>query len=269
MPDRISIEPEGQSQGSGGGLPAPGGTGFVIQTAPGATVTRALAAGPGIAITNPSGVGANPSISVNGPGVTGVPAIFTGDVAGSGTLGGTIPLTLANVFVNATFQWPVSLTTDAKGRVIGLGNGEAPESVAELAHFGDGLGQGSWSPGEYCGSSTQFSTPDPSLAGGFLEPNGKSFLDLFTVAVQTNPAGADIDFEVWIEDENGSWSQAIADNTGLPIVITLPVGRLKAQNTTDYLTVQTTYRVNARLFTSFGFAPGQADITARRRRTTS
>ena len=206
---------------------------------------------------------------VNGSAITGVPANFSGDATGTGTLGGTIGLTLASVFANSTFTWPVSLTTDAKGRVIGCGNGEAPESVEELAHFGDGLAQGSWSPGEYCGSSTQFSTPDPSLAGGFLEVNGKSYLDLFSVAVQSNPAGADIDFEVWIEDVNSAWSQAQDLTTGLPIVITLPVGRTKAQNTTDRLQILTNERVNIRLFTNFGFSPGQADFTARRRRTTS
>lgn len=201
--------------------------------------------------------------------ITGVPASFSGDASGTGTLGGTISLTLATVFANATFAWPKSITTDSKGRLIAAVNGEAPESVEELAHFGDGLGQGSWSPGEYCGSSTQFSTPDPSLAGGFLEPNAESYLDLFSVAVQSNPAGADIEFEVWIEDANGSWSQAQDDTTNLPIVITLPVGHTKAQNTTDRLMVLSTYRVNIRLFTNFGFSPGQADFAARRRRTTS
>lgn len=257
-------------QGGGSGVvPAPVGTGFVVQTGVGTSAARSLVAGTGIAIANASGAAGNPTISVNGPAITGVPASFSGDATGTGTLGGTIGLTLATVFSSATFAWPVSLTTDAKGRVVGCGSGEAPQSVEDVAHFGDGLGQGSWSPGEYCGSSTQFSTPDPSLAGGFLEVDGKAYLDLFSVAVQSNPAGADIDFEVWVEDENSSWSQAQDMNTGQPIVITLPVGRTKAQNTTDRLQVLTSYRVNIRLFTNFGFSPGQADFTARRRRTPS
>lgn len=239
-------------------LPPAAGTGIVVQTSPTATVNRTLTAGTGITVTNGSGVSGNPT-------VTALAVQLTGHVSGSGNLGTNVNTTLATIFANATFPFPVSLTTDQYGRVIGCGSANAPQSVAVLAKLGDPFApSGSWSPGEYLGTTTIFSTPDPTLAGGFLEADGESIIDLFSVMVQQAVPSTDYKIEVWELDEFNNPSQCISNVSGSPIEIIVPAGRNFAQNTVDTFTLLSGHRLLIRLEPGFGFSPGQVDCSARR-----
>ena len=239
-------------------LPPPVATGIVVQNTLGTTIARTLTAGTGITVTNGSGVSGNPTVAAQA-------VQLTGHVSGTGNLGTNVNTTLATVFTNATFDFPVSLTTDQYGRVIGCGTAGPGQSMAVLAKLGDPFApSGSWSPGEYLGTTTIFSTPDPTLAGGFLEVDGRSNMDLFTVMVQQVVPSTDYNIEVWELDEANNPAPCISNTTGNPIEIIVPAGRNFGQNTVDSFTLLTGHRLLIRLEPSFGFSPGQVDCSARR-----
>ena len=112
------------------------------------------------------------------------------------------------------------------GAPSGGGSANAPQSVAVLAKLGDPFApSGSWSPGEYLGTTTIFSTPDPTLAGGFLEADGESIIDLFSVMVQQAVPSTDYKIEVWELDEFNNPSQCISNTTSNPNDISISNGR--------------------------------------------
>lgn len=244
--------------GGGGGVPAPVGNGLVVQNGVGTAVARIIAAGTGITVANGSGVSGNPTIAAQN-------VQLVGHVSGSGPLGANLTTTLATVFSNTTFDYPINLTTDQHGRVLGCGNAGPGQSVVPLAKLGDPFApSGSWAPGEFLGTTTIFSTPDPTAAGGFLEVDGKSNIDLFAVQVQQIVPSTDYNIEVWELDINNNPSPAESNITGLPIIITVPAGSNFAQNTSDGFTLLTGHRLLIRLEPGFGFSPGQVDCSARR-----
>lgn len=151
------------------------------------------------------------------------------------------------------------------GAPSGGGGGSVTAVTAVLAKLGDPFApSGSWSPGEFLGTTTIFSTPDPTLAGGFLEADGESIIDLFSVMVQQAVPSTDYKIEVWELDEFNNPSQCISNVSGSPIEIIVPAGRNFAQNTVDTFTLLTGHRLLIRLEPGFGFSPGQVDCSARR-----
>lgn len=260
------IQVGGGSPGGGGGsvTAVTGSNG--IASSGGATPNISLAPIAAGHLLYNAGPGSAPPISTSLATVLGLaPVQLTGHVSGSGNLGTNVNTTLATVFTNATFGYPVSLTTDQYGRVIGCGSANAPQSVAVLAKLGDPFApSGSWSPGEYLGTTTIFSTPDPTLAGGFLEADGESIIDLFSVMVQQAVPSTAYNIEVWELDEFNNPSQCISNTTSNPIIITVPAGRNFAQNTVDTFTLLSGHRLLIRLEPGFGFSPGQVDCSARR-----
>lgn len=219
-----------------GGLPVTGGTGIVVQTGPASTVARSLAEGPGIDITNPSGVSGNPTIA------------------------------LQPVFVATTFPFPVNLTTNIYGQVIACGSSEQPASIVELGQLGLPFSGGTWSPAEFLGRNTaSSSTPIATEAGGHLECDGNARIDRFLIKTAAPyPPFVDYPVEIWQLDEFGNSSQAISDTSGLPIVITVPAGKTVGMNTDDVFTQVDNITLHVRSDPSVGWSPGQVQVVARR-----
>ena len=218
-----------------GGLPVTGGTGIVVQTGPATTVARTLAEGPGIDITNPSGVAGNPTIGLE-------------------------PITGAT-----TYPFPVNLTTNIYGQVVSCGSSEQPATIVELAKLGLPFYGGTWSPAEFIGSNTEISTPIATEAGGFLECDGKSRIDRFLIKTATPyPPFVDYTVEIWELDEFGNSTQAISDTSGLPITITVPAGSTVGMNTTDVYTQLDNITLQVRSDPSVGWSPIQCQVVARR-----
>lgn len=222
--------------GSGAGLPGTGGTGLVVQTSPTTTAARTLTEGPGIDITNGSGVAGNPVIG------------------------------LEPVFTATTFPFPVNLTTNAYGQVVGCGSSPQPAQIVELGRLGIPFSGGTWSPAEFIGQTTgSSSTPIPTEAGGFLECDGTSRIDRFLIkTAQPYPPFVDYQVEIWALDEFGNSTQAISDTSGLPITITVPAGSTVGINDTDEYTQLDNITLQVRSDAAVGWSPGQVQVVARR-----
>jgi hypothetical protein len=218
------------------GLPGAGGTGIVVQTGPSSTVARAIAAGPGIAITNGNGVAGNPIVALQA--ITGA----------------------------TTFPFPFNLSINDYGQVVSCGTSEQPAQIVELARLGLPFSGGTWSPAEFIGLTTSpSSTPVPTEAGGFLECDGKSRIDRFTIKTATPyPPFVDYTVEIWQLDEFGNSTQAISDTTGLPILINVPAGSTVGLNTTDVYTQRDNITLQVRSDPSVGWSPIQCQVVARR-----
>jgi hypothetical protein len=235
--ERLPVERTGIAQtGGGGGLPSTGGTGLVVQTGPTTTVARTLTPGPGIDISNGNGVAGNPVIGIT------------------------------PVFVNATFLYPIYLTTNQLGQVVGCGTTEYPSSVIELAQFGIPFFGNAWGPAEYIGRCTgPSSTPVGVDAGGFIECDDKARIDKFLIKTALPyPPGVDYQVEIWQIDQFGNETQAISDTTGLPIVIPVPAGSTVGQNTTDVYTIVPGITLLVKSDPSVGWNPSAAQVVARR-----
>jgi hypothetical protein len=232
--DDTGIEP--RKAAGAAGLPVTGGTGIVVQTGPATTVARSLAEGPGIDITNPSGVAGNPTIGLE-------------------------PITGAT-----TYPFPVNLTTNIYGQVVSCGSSKQPAQIVELGRLGVPFVGGTWSPSEYIGQTTaSSSTPIATEAGGFLECDGKSRIDRFLIKTAAPyPPFVDYQVEIWQLDEFGNSSQAISDTSGLPITITVPAGSTVGMNTTDVFTQVDNTTLHVRSDPSIGWSPGQVQVVARR-----
>lgn len=93
-------------------------TGIQVVTVPGTWASRSLVAGSNIAITNPDGVAANPTISLN-TALTGITSLTSGNVQISGqtitTNGGNLDLILA---ANGTGNVQLANNLDANGHTI-------------------------------------------------------------------------------------------------------------------------------------------------------
>ena len=221
---------------SAAGLPGTGGTGLVVQTSPTTTAARTLTEGPGIDITNGSGVAGNPVIR------------------------------LEPVFVATTFPFPVNLTTNIYGQVISCGSSEQPAQIVELGKLGIPFLGGTWAPSEFIGQTTgSSSTPIATEAGGFLECDGESRIDRFLIkTAQPYPPFVDYQVEIWALDEFGNSTQAIGDISGVPITVTIPAGSTVGINDTDVYTLLDNITLQVRSDAGVGWSPGQAQIVARR-----
>jgi len=144
---------------------------------------------------------------------------------------------------------------------------EMPSAPVELAKFGQPFSSSSWAPAEYIGRSTaSSSTPDAAAAGGFVENDGPSYIDLFEIKTQYT-LGFDYSVEIWQLDEFGNATQALDMTSGLPIVINVLSGSTVGSNTADTYEQPTGYTLLARSDASVGWNPGQAQVVARRRKT--
>ena len=144
---------------------------------------------------------------------------------------------------------------------------EMPSAPVELAKFGLPFSSSSWAPAEYIGRSTaSSSTPDAAAAGGFVENDGPSYIDLFEIKTQYT-LGFDYSVEIWQLDEFGNATQALDTVNGLPIVITVLSGSTIGRNTVDIYEQPTSYTLLVRSDAAVGWNPGQAQVVARRRKT--
>ncbi len=142
---------------------------------------------------------------------------------------------------------------------------ELPSAPVELAKFGQPFTSSSWAPAEYIGRSTaSSSTPDAAAAGGFVENDGPSYIDLFEIKTQYT-LGFDYNIEIWQLDEFGNATQALDMTSGLPIVVTVLSGSTVGRNTSDVYEQPTNYTLLVRSDAAVGWNPGQAQVVARRR----
>lgn len=144
---------------------------------------------------------------------------------------------------------------------------EMPSAPVELAKFGQPFSSSSWAAAEYIGRSTaSSSTPDAAAAGGFVENDGPSYIDLFEIKTQYT-LGFDYSVEIWQLDEFGNATQALDTVNGLPIVVSVLAGSTVGRNAVDIYEQPTGYTLLVRSDASVGWNPGQAQVVARRRKT--
>ena len=185
---------------------------------------------------------------------------------GTGIVVQTGPATTVARTITAGAGITVTNGSGAAGNPV-IGLLQLPSAPVELAKFGLPFSSSSWAPAEYIGRSTaSSSTPDAAAAGGFVENDGPSYIDLFEIKTQYT-LGFDYDIEIWQLDEFGNATQALDMTSGLPIVVTVLSGSTVGRNTSDVYEQPTNYTLLVRSDAAVGWNPGQAQVVARRRKT--